>query len=136
MHMAGAGLISGLALSASAYLLASAPPLRNVLAAGAVAAYTSAAYTILFLLPVNHDLIAMRKANAVKPMEAQEEQHALDQLDKWRSLHRVRVVLGLIPWLASVTALLATGPIIELVLSVRNLGAADLRQVVRDVASK
>jgi len=111
--MASSGVISALALSVSAYLT-SARPLRNVLAAGAVAAYTSAAFTIILLLPVNNDLIAMRKANAVKPMEPREEQRALDQLDKWRALHRVRITLGLFPWLASAIALLAADPIIKL----------------------
>ncbi|KAJ6547194.1 hypothetical protein B0H19DRAFT_1379526 [Mycena capillaripes] len=112
MHMTGAGIITAVSLSVSAYLN-SAGPLRQVATAGIVAALTSIAFTILFLLPVNNNLIAMLKANAVKPMGPKEEQHALDQLDKWRSLHRVRIVLGLIPWLASATALLATDAIIK-----------------------
>ncbi|KAJ7211297.1 hypothetical protein GGX14DRAFT_697380 [Mycena pura] len=111
LHMLGASVMSAVALSVSAYL-SSAGPLRNVAAAGAVAAYTSIAFTLLFLLPVNNDLIAMLKANAVKSMGPKEE-HALDQLDKWRALHRVRIVLGLISWLASATALLATDAIIK-----------------------
>ncbi|KAJ7684775.1 hypothetical protein DFH06DRAFT_1156608 [Mycena polygramma] len=113
IHMASSGLISALAISASAYLT-DARPLRNVLTAGALAAFTSAAFTIIFLLPVNNNLIAMHEANAVKPMGQREQQHALDQLDKWRELHRFRVVAGIIPWLASTIALLATDSIIQL----------------------
>ncbi|KAF7338581.1 hypothetical protein MVEN_02084400 [Mycena venus] len=113
LHMGVSGIISALALSVGAYLT-SAPLLRNVLAAGAVAAYTVPLFTTIFLLPTNKDLIAMRKANAVKPMGSREEQRALDQLDKWRALHRVRITLGLFPWLASAVALLAADPIIRL----------------------
>jgi uncharacterized membrane protein len=112
--MASSGIISALALSVSAYLTSSRP-LRNVLAAGAVAAYTSAAFTLVFLLPVNNALIAMRKTNAVKPMEQREEQRALEYLDKWRALHTVRITLGVFPWLASAITLLATDPIIKFV---------------------
>jgi len=113
LHMASSGVISALALSVSAYL-ASAPPLRNVFTAGAVAAFTSAAFTLIFLMPVNNELIAMRKANEVKPMELKEERRALELLDSWRALHRFRIVTGLVPWLASTIALLAADPIIKL----------------------
>jgi hypothetical protein len=67
------------------------------------------------LLPVNNALIAMRKTNAVKPMEQREEQRALEYLDKWRALHTVRITLGVFPWLASAITLLATDPIIKFV---------------------
>ncbi|KAJ7349348.1 hypothetical protein DFH08DRAFT_142472 [Mycena albidolilacea] len=113
LHMASSGVISALALSVSAYLTSSRP-LRNILAAGAVAAYTSAAFTLVFLLPVNNALITMRKTNAVKPMEQREEQRTLEYLDKWRALHTVRITLGVFPWLASAITLLATDPIIKL----------------------
>ncbi|KAJ6513790.1 hypothetical protein C8R47DRAFT_1207084 [Mycena vitilis] len=88
IHMASSGLISAMALSASAYLT-NAHPLRNVLTAGAIAAFTSAAFTIAFLLPVNNDLIAMQEANSMKPMGQRDKQNALDLLDKWRALHKV-----------------------------------------------
>ncbi|KAJ7702437.1 hypothetical protein B0H17DRAFT_1194919 [Mycena rosella] len=115
-HMASSGIISALALSASAYYTAERS-LRNVLAAGAVAAYTSAAFTILFLLPVNADLINILRSTSSRQMEPKEEQRALDQLDKWRALHRFRLFLGTIPWLASTTALLLSDSIIRFISS-------------------
>ncbi|KAF7359440.1 hypothetical protein MSAN_01286600 [Mycena sanguinolenta] len=112
-HMASAGAISAISLSLCTYLT-SARPLRDILAAGAVAATTSAVYTIVFLLPLNNDLIATRKANELKPMGPKEQERVLEKLDQWRALHRVRIVIGVVPWLASVTALLASEPIIKL----------------------
>ncbi|KAJ7470412.1 hypothetical protein FB451DRAFT_337112 [Mycena latifolia] len=113
-HMAGSNLISAISLSASAYLT-SERSLRNVLAAGAVAAYTMAAFTIFFMLPVNKNLISMLRSSSLKPMEPWEQQHVLDQLDKWRALHRVRIVLGVIPWLASTTAVLLSDSILRFI---------------------
>ncbi|KAJ6529160.1 hypothetical protein DFH09DRAFT_1327398 [Mycena vulgaris] len=63
IHMGGSGFISAIALSAAAYLV-SARPLRNVLVAGAGA------------------LIATLKSTNVKPMELEDEQRVLDQLDR------------------------------------------------------
>ncbi|KAJ6513789.1 hypothetical protein C8R47DRAFT_619377 [Mycena vitilis] len=113
MHMAASTVTSGAALSVSAYLSSSAP-LRSILSAGAAAGFTVAVYTVLFMLPLNNKLIATLHANAGKPMALKDEQRVLDQLDSWRAMHRVRIVLGLISWAASVTALLASGPIIQL----------------------
>jgi uncharacterized membrane protein len=58
--MAGSGVISALVISVSAYLTSSSP----LCAAGAIATYTSAAFTVtlVFSLPVNNDLCAMRKS--------------------------------------------------------------------------
>jgi hypothetical protein len=60
LHMAGSGVISALVISVSAYLTSSSP----LCAAGAIATYTSAAFTVtlVFSLPVNNDLCAMRKS--------------------------------------------------------------------------
>ncbi|KAF7352514.1 hypothetical protein MVEN_01216300 [Mycena venus] len=62
---------SGLALSVSAYLTP-AGPLRNILAAGSVAGYTVAIYTVFFMLPLNNRLIAILHGNSVKPMDAKQ----------------------------------------------------------------
>ncbi|KAJ7211296.1 hypothetical protein GGX14DRAFT_394226 [Mycena pura] len=78
--MAASTVTAGIALSASAYQ-ASAGPLCNLLAAGAVAGYMAALYTIFFLLPLNNQLIATLRANSVKPMEPIEQQRMLDQLE-------------------------------------------------------
>ncbi|KAJ6547192.1 hypothetical protein B0H19DRAFT_1164396 [Mycena capillaripes] len=112
IHMAASTVTAGVALSVSAYQ-ASAGPLRSLLAAGAVAGYTVAVYTIFFLLPLNNQLIATLRANSVKPMEPKEQQRVLDQLDQWRSMHKLRIALGLVSWVASTTALLASDPIIR-----------------------
>ncbi|KAJ7684772.1 hypothetical protein DFH06DRAFT_1156598 [Mycena polygramma] len=113
VHMAASTVTAGVALSASAYLTSSAP-LRSILSAGAAAGFTVAAYTILFMLPLNNKLIATLHANAGKQLEPKDEQRVLDQLDTWRAMHRLRIALGLVSWVASVTALLASDPIIQL----------------------
>jgi hypothetical protein len=110
-------VVSGVALSVSAYLTP-VGPLRYLLTAGAVAGYTVAVYTVLFMLPLNNGLIATLRDHSVKPLGPIEQQHVLDQLEKWRALHRVRIVLGIVSWLAATTALLAADPVIQFVFSV------------------
>ncbi|KAJ7184147.1 hypothetical protein C8R46DRAFT_1063040 [Mycena filopes] len=112
-HFGGAGVVCALSLSVAAYLTGKRP-LRDVLGIGALAAFSNAAFTLLVLMPVNNDLMAALRASSVKPIDPKEESRVLDQLDKWRSLHRVRIVVGLVPWLACATALLASDPIINL----------------------
>ncbi|KAJ7135820.1 hypothetical protein C8R44DRAFT_976602 [Mycena epipterygia] len=104
LHMGSAGFISAVALTVPAYLTPR-PALRNVLAAGALAAYS--AFTIGVMLPV-------KRATAGQAMEPWEEQQTLDQLDKWRAMNRIRIGLGVVSWLASTVAVLASEPIIEL----------------------
>ncbi|KAJ7135827.1 hypothetical protein C8R44DRAFT_769114 [Mycena epipterygia] len=113
LHMASAGFISAVALTVPAYLTPKSA-LRNVLAAGALAAYSSAAFTIGFMLPVNNGLLATRRATAGQAMEPWEEHHTLEQLDKWRAMNRVRIGLGVVSWLASTVAVLASEPMVEL----------------------
>ncbi|KAJ7686199.1 hypothetical protein B0H17DRAFT_1072437 [Mycena rosella] len=111
-HMAASAVASALSLSVAAYTLLS-PPLRNLLALGAAASYFIPAFTVVFMLPLNNDLIAKLQADSVKPMELREEQRVLEQLDQWRIMHRVRIACGLVAWGAAVTALLATDKIIS-----------------------
>ncbi|KAJ7487885.1 hypothetical protein FB451DRAFT_728731 [Mycena latifolia] len=113
LHMAGATMLSAVSLTVAAYTT-SERTLRNFLAVGAAASYIIPTFTVIYVLPLNADLIGKLKSAAVKPMEPIEEQRVLDQLDKWRSLHRVRMVLGTAAWLISILALLATDKIIEL----------------------
>ncbi|KAF8213869.1 hypothetical protein K438DRAFT_1802412 [Mycena galopus ATCC 62051] len=114
VHMATSTVAAGAALSVAGYLTP-AGPLRNILGAGAVAGFTVAIYTVLFMLPLNNGLIAILRAHksGVKPMDVKQEQHVLDELDKWRALHRVRIVLGIISWLAAITGLLASDSAIQ-----------------------
>ncbi|KAJ6529173.1 hypothetical protein DFH09DRAFT_1185360, partial [Mycena vulgaris] len=107
VHMAGAAVASALSLSVAAYMTPESP-LRTLLIAGAAASYTIPIYTILWMLPVNNDLIARLKASSVTPMNAGEEQRVVTLLDNWRMMHRLRMVLGSIAVFASVTALMAT----------------------------
>ncbi|KAF8213868.1 hypothetical protein K438DRAFT_1927126 [Mycena galopus ATCC 62051] len=113
-HMATSTVMAGASLSVASYLTP-AGPLRNILGAGAVAGFTVAIFTVLFMLPLNDSLIAILRAHksGVKPMDVKQEQHVLDQLDKWRALHRVRIALGIISWLAATTGLLASDSIIK-----------------------
>jgi len=110
-HMVTSSIVSGVSLSLAAYLTP-AGPLRNLLIAGAVAGYTFIIYTVLFLLPLSNGLLDILRAKSVKPMEPEEQQYVLDQLDKWRVLHRPRIALGVISWLAATTALLASESVI------------------------
>ncbi|KAJ7135833.1 hypothetical protein C8R44DRAFT_848645 [Mycena epipterygia] len=104
LHMASSISISAIALSAAAYFL---PSTRALLLAGAAAAYSTVAFTVMFVLPLNAGLSAMLRSASVKPMDDIEEQHALDQLDRWRARHSVRIVLGTIVWSAATIAILS-----------------------------
>ncbi|KAJ7756751.1 hypothetical protein DFH07DRAFT_819781 [Mycena maculata] len=113
LHMASAGIIATVSLASASYF-ATIPALRNILAAGAISAFTVPAWTLLFMMPVNNDLVARLRATKLKPMEPKEEAFVLDQLDKWRAMHRLRIALGIVAWLSVATAVLASGPIIQL----------------------
>ncbi|KAF8131708.1 hypothetical protein K438DRAFT_1788263 [Mycena galopus ATCC 62051] len=117
LHMATSIAMAGASLSVAGYLTP-AGPLRNILGAGAVAGFTVGIYTVLFMLPLNNGLIAILRAHksGVKPMDVKQEQHVLDELDKWRALHKVRIVLGIISWLAAITGLLASDSAIQFVI--------------------
>ncbi|KAJ7487894.1 hypothetical protein FB451DRAFT_728828 [Mycena latifolia] len=114
IHMASSAVVSSLSLSVAAYTTRASGPLRNLLIAGAAASFIIPAFTIVFMLPVNNDLGARLKSTSVKPMDPVDERRTLEQLDKWRVMHRVRIVLGTIAWSASIGALLATDKIIDL----------------------
>jgi hypothetical protein len=113
--MPTSAVVAALSLSVTAYFTAESP-IRNLLAAGAAASFGIPAWTLIFMLPVNSELTARLKATAVKPMEPREEQRVLDLLDKWRAMHRVRMVLGTIALSASLVGLLATDRVIWYVL--------------------
>ncbi|KAJ7487893.1 hypothetical protein FB451DRAFT_1126284 [Mycena latifolia] len=114
IHMPSSAVVSGLSLSVVAYTTRAPGPLRNLLIAGSAASFSILAFTVVFMLSVNNDLKARLKSSSVKPMEPVDERRTLEQLDKWRALHRVRMVLGTIAWSASIVALLATDKIIDL----------------------
>lgn len=110
--MGSSTVLASVSLAAAAYFTPAAV-LRNILVAGAAAAFTVPTFTLLFIMPVNNDLGARLRSTKLKPMEPSEEAHVLDQLDNWRALHRVRIVLGVISWLSVTTAILACGPVIQ-----------------------
>jgi len=111
LHMPTSAVVAALSLSVAAYFT-SESPIRNLLAAGAAASFGIPAWTLIFMLPLNSELTARLKATSVKPMEPREEQRVLDLLDKWRAMHRVRMVLGTIALSASLVGLLATDRVI------------------------
>ncbi|KAJ6529172.1 hypothetical protein DFH09DRAFT_1094128 [Mycena vulgaris] len=124
VHMSASVVASALSLSVAAYMTPESP-LRNLLVAGAAASYSIPIYTILWILPVNNDLLARLKASSVTPMNAGEEQRVVALQDKWRVMHRLRMVFGSIAVFASVTALMATDRMIWYVFSCVNRDAAD-----------
>ncbi|KAJ7096086.1 hypothetical protein C8R44DRAFT_889812 [Mycena epipterygia] len=105
LHMGTSTSVTTVALSTAAYFLPSARPL---LIAGAVAASSIGGFTLLFMFPVNNGLSSMLQSTSLKPVDPIQEKHALDQLDKWRAMHRVRIVLGTIAWATAITAILGT----------------------------
>jgi hypothetical protein len=109
--MAGSAVVSALSLSVAAYFT-SERQFRNILAAGAAAGFIVPPWTLILMLPVNNELAEQLQAAALKPMEPLEEQRVLDLLDKWRAMHRVRMVLGTIALSASLVGLLATDRLI------------------------
>ncbi|KAF8218335.1 hypothetical protein K438DRAFT_1747516 [Mycena galopus ATCC 62051] len=115
VHMVASTVTAAVSLSVAGYLT-SVGSLCNILAAGAVAGFAVVIYSVRFMLPLNDGLIVILRANSApgKLMDMKQEQHVLDQLDKWRALRRVRVGLGIISWLAATTGLLASDSTIRL----------------------
>ncbi|KAJ7756746.1 hypothetical protein DFH07DRAFT_958877 [Mycena maculata] len=113
VHMAGTSALSSASLTVAAYF-ALRPALYNILVAGALAAFTNVAWSILFLVPINKDFLARIRASRLKPLDPAEDTHVLGQLDRWRAMHCPHIVLGLIAWLSATTALLASDPIVQL----------------------
>ncbi|KAJ6515567.1 hypothetical protein C8R45DRAFT_919587 [Mycena sanguinolenta] len=113
IHMGGSTVVAGASLSWAA-ILTPAGTLRNILVAGGIAGFAVAAYTILRIRPLNNKLMATLRDSRAKPMDAEQEEHVLDQLDEWRAMHRVRIALGIVSWLATTTGILASGPFISL----------------------
>jgi len=113
IHMGGSTVVAGASLSWAA-ILTPAGTLRNILVAGGIAGFAVAAYTILRIRPLNNKLMATLRDSRAKPMDAEQEEHVLDQLDEWRAMHWVRIALGIVSWLATTTGILASGPFISL----------------------
>ncbi|KAF7355593.1 hypothetical protein MSAN_01476500 [Mycena sanguinolenta] len=111
-HMGGSTVVAGASLCWAASLTP-AGTLRNILVAGGIAGFAVAIYTVLRIRPVNSNLMATLRDSRAKPMDAEQEEHVLNQLDKWRAMHRVRIVLGIVSWLAATTGILANGPFIS-----------------------
>jgi hypothetical protein len=64
------------------------------------------------MMPINNELIALHKGQTLQATlsaeESAEDKRALQCLDKWRELHRVRFVLGMGVWIAGIAALIVS----------------------------
>ncbi|KAJ7756747.1 hypothetical protein DFH07DRAFT_772984 [Mycena maculata] len=79
LHMASSGAFSCACLAVSAYFTP-LPVQRNILVAGAISVFTSTAWTLSFMMPVNNNLIVRLRATKVKPMESKEGARAAGQV--------------------------------------------------------
>ncbi|KAJ7129912.1 hypothetical protein C8R43DRAFT_957387 [Mycena crocata] len=95
-HMATASIIGALSLTAATYLITE-QSIRNILAVGAAVGSLPAVFTVVFLRPLNGELIATLRAHSSKSMEPRDGKHVMNQLDKWRYLNKVRQFIAVIP---------------------------------------
>ncbi|KAJ7273368.1 hypothetical protein C8J57DRAFT_1317657 [Mycena rebaudengoi] len=115
-HMGGASFVTGVALSLAAYL-SPERALRKLLLVGAVAALSIIPFTVLAMIPINNELLRLAESTRgldVNSVEGKrQEKHALDKLDQWRTRHRARIAVGVVPWLSVVAVLVAPDSVIS-----------------------
>ncbi|KAJ7096615.1 hypothetical protein B0H15DRAFT_1019643 [Mycena belliarum] len=113
-HMASSSAASSVSLAVAASTVP-ASPLRSVMASGCAASLIVGVVTMIWLMPVNNNLAATLKATSVnEPMSSMEQERVLEKLDTWRKWHRVRMSLGAVAWVATVTAIMATDKVFAL----------------------
>lgn len=104
-------MVSTISFSAAAFLSTS-PSLRNLLLGTAAMSFAITPWTLITMMPVNNELDALHKGLTLQATlaaeESAEDKRALQCLDKWRELHRVRFALGMGVWIAAVTALIVS----------------------------
>jgi hypothetical protein len=106
--MAGSTMASAISFSTAA-LLTSSPSVRNLLFGTAAMSFAVVPWTLIGMLPINNELADMHKEQTLQANKTTEmtalDKRALDCLDEWRVLHRVRLVFGLCAWITGLTAL-------------------------------
>jgi Domain of unknown function (DUF1772) len=106
--MAGSAIASAISFSTTA-LLTSSPSIRNLLLGTAAMSFAVVPWTLIGMLPINNELADMYKGQALQANKTTEitalDKRALNCLDEWRGLHRVRMIFGLCAWITGLTAL-------------------------------
>jgi len=68
-------------------------------------------WTLIFLMPINNELADMHNGKTLQVSKTTEQaaldKRALECLHEWRALHKVRLGLGLVAWIAGLAALVA-----------------------------
>ncbi|KIM79115.1 hypothetical protein PILCRDRAFT_823689 [Piloderma croceum F 1598] len=108
IHM-GRSMMTSVVSFSTAALLTSSPSVRNLLLGAAAMSFAVGPWTLIRMLPINNELADMHKGQALQANKTTEitalDKRALNCLDEWRALHRVRVVFGLGAWITGLTAL-------------------------------
>jgi hypothetical protein len=109
--MGGATMTSAISFLTAA-LLAPSSPSRNLILTAAALSFTVFPWTVIAMMPVNNELIAMDNGRIFSAGTSEEkanlDKRALECLDKWQELHKVRIALGAGAWLAGLAALVVT----------------------------
>jgi hypothetical protein len=109
--MGGATMTSAISFSTAA-LLAPPSPSRNLMLTAAALSFTFFPWTLIAMMPVNNELVTMDKGQIFSAGTSEEkydlEKRALECLDKWQELHKVRIALGAGAWLVGLAAFFVT----------------------------
>jgi hypothetical protein len=109
--MAGATITSAISFFAAA-VLASSHSIKHLLLGTAAMSFAVAPWTLIAMMPVNNELSAMHNGKTLQANtsldKAPLDKRALERLEKWRELHRVRLALGLGAWIAGIAALVVS----------------------------
>lgn len=107
-HLVTAVAVSTFSFSTAAYLTTSSS-FRELLLCGAAMAFSIVPFTAVFMLPVNNELIEIFNLGLPegdsKDSSPRTEERAIQAIDKWRNLHRVRLALGAGAWIVGLSAL-------------------------------
>ncbi|KAH9478728.1 hypothetical protein JR316_0009188 [Psilocybe cubensis] len=113
IHMGISAAVAGFAALAAAF---QTPPTglpfspRNYLLLLAPLHLANGVHTLLFMLPTNLRLLALREKATKKDssLTLSDEQEVETLLRKWKRLHYVRLTLGAVGWVATLAVYMAT----------------------------
>jgi hypothetical protein len=98
---------SAISFTTAAYLTTSSS-FRGLLLCAAAMSFSIIPFTGIYMISLNNDLEGMHKAGLLQDSSktpSVEEERALETIDRWRKLHRIRLALGAAAWIAGLAAL-------------------------------
>jgi len=111
IHMAGATMTSAISFFAAA-VLASSHSVKHLLLGAAAMSFAVGPWTLIAMMPVNNELFAMHNGKTLQASASDEkapiDKRAIEHLNRWRELHRVRLALGVGAWFAGIVALVVS----------------------------